>query len=224
LLSWQRKTPSRTARKIPAKDKRRRPYHIPKRPPCVLSVLKVYPVSYPPILMLGYSEAAMLMRQPLGAQVQAIISIHGLHEYAVEAPGLSQRLTLRFDDVDVPDPNDPIGMYRSWVQRKWAAEIGRPVTAPSREDAGAIIDFARSIRDMQGTLLCQCQAGISRSPAAALLCLAAWIGAGRERDCVEQIKRIRPASAPHMGLIAFGDALLRRQGELVKAVLDQRRV
>ncbi len=71
-------------------------------------------------------------------------------------------------------------------------------------------------------LLCHCQAGISRSPAAALLCLAAWTGPGRERDCVEQVMQIRPAAVPHMGLVNFGDALLGRQGELVKAVLEVR--
>jgi len=168
----------------------------------------------PPIVMFGYSEASMLMRQKKGPQVKAIISIHGLHEYAVDAPGVWRRLTLRFDDVDVPDPNDALGMYRSWVHRKWAAEIGRPMTPPSREDAEAIIDFARSIRDMEGTLLCHCHAGISRSPAAALLCLAAWTGAGREKHCVEQIMQNRPAAVPHLGLIAFGDTLLGRQGSL----------
>jgi predicted protein tyrosine phosphatase len=172
--------------------------------------------------MFGYSEAAMLLRQPAGAQVRAIISIHGSHEYAVEAPGVSQRLTLRFDDVDVPEPGDSIGMYRSWSQRKWAAEVGRPVTPPSQGDAEAIIDFARSVRDMEGTLLCHCHAGISRSPAAALLCLATWMGPGREMDCVAQIMQVRPAAVPHLGLIGFGDALLGRQGELVKALMSAR--
>jgi len=173
--------------------------------------------------MFGYSEAAMLLRQPAGAHVEAIISIHGSHEYAVDAPGVSRRLTLRFDDVDVPDPHDAISMYRSWVQFKWAEEIGRPVTPPRPEDAEAIIGFARSIEDMDGMLLCQCQAGISRSPAAALLCLAAWTGAGREKDCVEQIMRLRPAAMPHVGLVRYGDAVLGRGGEMVRAVLEARR-
>lgn len=179
-------------------------------------------MTHPSILIFGYSEAAMLMRQPQGMEVKAIISIHGLHEYAMDAPGISRRLTLRFDDVDVPNAKDTLGMYRSWVHRKWMADIGRPMTPPSERDAEAIIDFARSIRDLEGTLLCHCHAGISRSSAAALLCLAAWTGAGRERDCVEQIMRIRPAAMPHVGLIDFGDALLGRQGQLVKAVLDAR--
>lgn len=177
---------------------------------------------HPPVLMLGYSEAAMLMRAPQGLQVGAIIAIHGRHEYAVESPGVSHRLTLRFDDVDLPDPNDEIGRLRSWVRQKWAAEIGRPMAPPNGKDAEAIIDFARSIRDMEGALLCHCQAGISRSPAAALLCLATWMGAGRERECIEEIKRIRPAAVPHVGLVAFGDTLLGREGKLVEAVLDAR--
>jgi predicted protein tyrosine phosphatase len=185
-------------------------------------LLGVRSMHHPPILMFGYSEASMLMRQPQGSQVGAIISIHGLHEYAVEAPLVARRLTLRFDDVDVPDPNDALGMYRSWAHRKWGVEIGRPMTPPAPEDAAAIIGFARSIRDMDGTLLCHCHAGISRSPAAALLCLATWTGPGRERDCVEQLMQIRPAAVPHVGLVGFGDALLGRQGDLVKALLSAR--
>lgn len=54
--------------------------------------MKVSPsVGHPHVLILGYSEAAMLMRQPLGAQVGAIIAIQGQHEHAVEAPGVARR-------------------------------------------------------------------------------------------------------------------------------------
>ena len=97
-------------------------------------------------------------------------------------------------------------------------EIGRPVSPPRVEDAKAIVEFAREISGVEGTVLCQCQAGVSRSPAAALICLATWTNEGDEKDCVEQLLRVRPCAAPHRGLVAFADAVLGRCGRLVESV------
>jgi predicted protein tyrosine phosphatase len=80
---------------------------------------------------------------------------------------------------------------------------GRPMSPPTIEDARAIIDFADSIRDLKGTVLCQCQGGISRSPAAALLCLATWTQKGEEEYCMRTLRQIAPAAVPHRGLIRW---------------------
>ena len=69
--------------------------------------------------------------------------------------------------------------------------------------------------DMDGTLLCQCQGGISRSSAAALLCLATWTGPGREEYCIERLRAVRPSVLPHRNLVAFGDEFLGRKGKLL---------
>ena len=179
---------------------------------------------HPPLLVLGYSEAAMVLRQPGGRAVKAVISIHGHHEFPVEvdAAAVPHRLVLRFDDVEAPDLTDTQNAHRTWVRQKWAGDVGRPLTPPTPADAGAIIDFARAVAGIQGTVLCQCQAGISRSPAAALICLATWTGKGQEPYCVEHLLRLRPPALPHPDLVRFADALLGRGGELIHELTNAR--
>ena len=174
-------------------------------------------MSPPSVIALGHSEAAMLLRRP-DADVRALISICGRHEPPLDAPHIPRRLDLHFDDVAAPDLTSVRGLHRAWIAEKWAAETGRPQASPTVDDARAIIHFARRVKEDGGLLLCQCQAGVSRSPAAALLCMAAWTGLGREQECVEQLLGIRPCAAPHPGLIAFGDQLLGREGRLIAAV------
>ena len=48
----------------------------------------------PPLAILGYSEAAMFLQGSGGAQVRAIISIHGAREFGVQGD-VPHRLTLR---------------------------------------------------------------------------------------------------------------------------------
>jgi predicted protein tyrosine phosphatase len=176
-------------------------------------------VTHPPILILGYSEAAMFLRGPEGPRVSAILSICGAREFAVEPTSpVQHRLVLHFDDADSPDERDPVRAYRALMQRRRDEENGRPMVPPTIDDARAIIEFARSIADLSGTLLCKCLAGVSRSPAAALLCLATWTVAGREGYCVEYVMRCRTCAMPHRQLVAYGDKLLGLKGALVEAL------
>lgn len=179
-------------------------------------------MAHPNVLILGHSEAAMLLRaRP--ADLAGIISIHGRHEPVLEAPGVSDRLDLCFDDVEAPEAGDALGVLKAFVHRKWNEETGRPQLPPTIDDARAIIEFARSIGDRRGTLLCQCQAGVSRSPAAALLCLAQWRGSGHEQECATEVLRIRPCAMPHAGLVRIGDEVMGREGALIRAMRDVRR-
>jgi predicted protein tyrosine phosphatase len=176
-------------------------------------------MSRPPLLVMGYSEAGMLLARRDPAPVGAVIAIRGGRDFAVESD-VPHRLELHFDDEASPDAADSVAAYRAYARRRWAAENGLVLTPPTREDAEAVIQFAHRIRDMDGALLCQCSAGVSRSPAVALLCLAAWEGPGRERLCVEELLRVRPCAFPHPDLIRFGDAILGRNGRLVEALQE----
>jgi predicted protein tyrosine phosphatase len=173
---------------------------------------------HPPIVVLGYSEAGMLLRAEEGREVGAIISICGKRDYAVEAAGVEHTLVLHFDDVEVDDGTDPFSRYMAWARRRQAAQVGLEPVPPVRDDARAIIEFAESIKHIEGIVLCQCQAGMSRSPAAALLCLAAWTEAGEEAYCVTTVREARPAAVPHRDLVRFGDEILGRAGKLVAAL------
>jgi predicted protein tyrosine phosphatase len=181
-------------------------------------------IHHPSILALGYSEAAMLLRKSSHAQITALISIYGDHEYPLDAPNITNKLILHFDDTEVVDVTDPVNGYAAFARQKWSAEMGRPLTPPTIKDAQAIIEFARSLANLNGTVLCQCQGGISRSPAAALLCLATWTGDGHEPYCVDQALAIRPCAVPHRDLILFGDKILGRNGKLRQALSDHRRM
>ena len=126
------------------------------------------------------------------------------------------------DDTECIDWTDPTRAEAAWARQKWSKEMGRPLTPPTIDDAKSIIDFARSVAAIAGTILCHCQAGISRSPAAALLCLATWTGQGHEQYCIDRLLRIRPAAVPLRDLIAFGDTVLARGGKLLRATTHAR--
>jgi predicted protein tyrosine phosphatase len=96
------------------------------------------------------------------------------------------------------------------------------MVAPNMDDARAIIEFAHATRHVDGTVLFSCQGGVSRSAAAAMICLAAWTGKGREEYCAEMLLRVRPCASPNRSLIRFGDELLQRDGRLICAVRSAR--
>ncbi|HKQ49791.1 MAG TPA: hypothetical protein VJZ71_17080 [Phycisphaerae bacterium] len=173
---------------------------------------------HPSILILGYSEAAMYLRQPEAAHVSAIVAIHGQREYSVETSRATHALVLQFDDSEAPDETDLEQRARYGIRRREAAEIGVILNPPTEEHARSIIEFARRVGAINGVMLFQCLAGISRSPAAALLCLAEWTGAGHEHECVEHILKLRPAAQPHRDLVRFGDKILAREGRLLSAL------
>lgn len=175
-------------------------------------------MTHPPVLVLGYSEAGMLLRKPGAANIRAIIAIHGQQEHPVETDGVSHSVILRFDDTEAPSATDPLHAARVGLRQRKAEEVGLTLAPPTVDHARSIVDFARSIAELDGILLCQCQGGISRSPAAALLCLAAWTGPGQEQYCVERLLSLRPSAVPHRDLVTFGDELLHREGKLMKAL------
>lgn len=174
-------------------------------------------MSHPALIILGYSDAAMFLREQPAPDISAIISIHGRREFGVEAD-VPRRLDLAFDDVDVPDAADPIAAWRTMSRRRWSAENGLAEVPPTVADAAAIIEFAESTRHVGGAVLCHCHGGMSRAPAAALICLSAWRGPGSEANCVAEILRRRSGAVPHVGLVQFADTLMQRGGRLVHAL------
>jgi predicted protein tyrosine phosphatase len=176
----------------------------------------------PALVVLGYSEAAMFLHRVPAPNLAGIISIHGRREFGVDAD-VARRLDLAFDDVEVAPADDPAAIERAMVRRRWAEQNGLSEVAPAVEDVSAIIRFARAARGANGILLCHCGAGMSRAPAAALICLAAWRGPGTEMECVQEVFRLRPGAVPHVGMIRFADELLAREGKLVAALATARR-
>lgn len=172
----------------------------------------------PEILILGYSEASMFLAQPEASEVSHIITIHGQREFPLEPVDGLQRLALDFDDVELPDSPDPVEAAQIRLRQRRKTELGLRQKPPTRSDIDAIIDFARSGIGPQHILLCSCHAGISRSPAASLICLASWTKPGDEKECHALIRQIRPAAAPHEGMVRLADDALGRCGRLIDAL------
>jgi predicted protein tyrosine phosphatase len=184
--------------------------------------LALPPDANPSIVILGYSEAAMFLRREPTPVLAGLISIHAGREFGVEAEA-PRRLDLTFDDVDVPDNTDLEALQCAMGRKRWAEQNGLFEVPPTSSDARAIIDFAESLRGTSDLLLCHCGGGMSRAPAAGLICLAVWAGPGREVECVERVSNLRRGAVPHAGLIRFADTLLGRGGKLLDAVSTRRR-
>jgi len=171
------------------------------------------------MVILGYSEAGMYLRGPLGARVAGVISIHGAREFGVEWAG-ELRLDLEFDDVETVAAGDMGGWQRALSRKRWAERNGLVEVEPVRADVEAIVRFAEAARGLEGVVLCHCGGGMSRAPAAALICLATWLGEGAEERAVAEMRSVRPAAVPHEGLVRMGDEVLGRGRRLVEAVRD----
>ena len=176
---------------------------------------------HPDLAILGYSEAAMYLRRAPSPNVRAIISIHGRREFGVEAD-VTHRLDLTFDDVEAPAPDDLMATLRATSRRRWAEQNGLTEVSPVPADAAAIIAFAERTRTAAGVLLCHCGGGVSRAPAAALICLSVWRGPGTEAECVAEVLHRRRGAVPHAGLVRYADELLGRDRMLVNALAAAR--
>jgi predicted protein tyrosine phosphatase len=107
------------------------------------------------------------------------------------------RLALRFHDIIDP-ASDQI--------------------APAEPDVAQLLEFGRQLdRDAAPHLLIHCHAGVSRSTASAALILAQADPQRPARDVFDMISQLRPRAWPNLRILEFGDVLLGRGDELVKA-------
>ncbi|HEY2587983.1 MAG TPA: hypothetical protein VGI81_19725 [Tepidisphaeraceae bacterium] len=174
-------------------------------------------MKHPQLAIFGYSEAAMFLRGTSPPPVGAIVSIHGRREFGVESD-VPRRLDLAFDDVEIAVADDVMAMQRAMSRKRWAEQNGLIEVAPVAADAEAIVKFAEAVHGLDGIVLCHCAGGMSRAPAAALICLSVWRGPGMEAECVTEILRLRPGAVPHVGLLRFADELLGWENRLVGAL------
>ena len=179
-------------------------------------------MSHPQLVILGGSEAAMFLRGTPPPKVDALISIHGAREFGIDAD-IAHRLDLLFDDAEVAASDDVMSLLRVSSRKRWLQQNGLTEVAPTPEDARAIIQFAQSVAAKADVVLCHCGGGMSRAPAAALICLAVWRGPGTETACVAEVRRLRRGAVPHEGLVRFADQILGREGKLAEASAAARR-
>ncbi|HZE69251.1 MAG TPA: hypothetical protein VE135_06945 [Pyrinomonadaceae bacterium] len=123
--------------------------------------------------------------------------------------------------ISIGEPNDelPLG-YQNISNRvrflfadTLAAELGA-----TEGDVRNLIEIARNLRSSRGKVLIHCEAGISRSPAAALILYACWLGPGREDEAMRRVLAQRPLAIPNRRMVELADHLLKRDGRLLEAL------
>jgi predicted protein tyrosine phosphatase len=94
------------------------------------------------------------------------------------------------------------------------------MVAPNRNDVERLLEFGRSMLGSRssGRLLVHCQAGLSRSTAAAVLLLAQAQPDRPPETAVIDMLELKPRAWPNLKMIELGDDSLGCEGRLVRAV------
>ena len=126
--------------------------------------------------------------------------------------------------LSIGDVQDQLPVGYENVDRKLRLLIADVVTefGATEDDIRQIITLARDLGSATGRVLIHCEAGISRSSAAALIMYACWLGPGREREAMRRVVKQRPIAMPNPRMVEIADGLLDRKGRLT-AVLEGRR-
>ena len=91
-------------------------------------------------------------------------------------------------------------------------------SGPTEDDVARLIAVAKALHGRSGRVIAHCQAGISRSSAAAVIVYAILFGPGREEEAVARVMQQREFASPNRKMIAIADRLLERNGKLIAAV------
>jgi len=124
--------------------------------------------------------------------------------------------------ISIGAPEDDLPIGYSNVRNRIRLLFGDTVTAEhgaTEADIQCLIDLAEKLRDSTGNILIHCEAGVSRSPAAALILYTCLLGPGSERRSMDLVLRQRPFAIPNRRMVELADRLLGREGRLM-SVLD----
>ena len=86
-------------------------------------------------------------------------------------------------------------------------------------DIQCLIDLAKELNGSTGKVLIHCEAGVSRSTAAALILYTCLLGEGLERKAMDLVLSQRPIAITNRRMVYIADRLLGRGGRLLR-VLD----
>ena len=147
----------------------------------------------------------MILVSPLRHIERLVAEHHPAHSLSLLAPWQTvifdvdqlprDHLVLAFNDIATPTPG---------------------CVMPDAAIVGAIIDFGRACRPGE-TSLVHCWMGVSRSPAAAFIGLCA-LDAAPEIEIAQNLRRLSPSATPNKRLVELADALLSREGRMVRAI------
>lgn len=124
--------------------------------------------------------------------------------------------------LSIGDVQDALPLGYDNVNRKSRLLFADVITelGATEQDIQHIITLAEELRATTGRVLIHCEAGISRSSAAALIMYACWLGPGREREAMMRVLAQRPMAIPNRRMVEMADRLLDRQGRLVEVLRE----
>jgi predicted protein tyrosine phosphatase len=121
--------------------------------------------------------------------------------------------------IGAHDDELPIGYHN--ISNKVRLLFGDTLDAESGAtdlDVRTLVEISQTLRSSKGKVLIHCEAGISRSPAAALILYACWLGPGREGEAMRLVLTQRPLAIPNRRMVELADRLLKRGGRLLEAL------
>jgi len=122
--------------------------------------------------------------------------------------------------VSIGGPPDQLPAGYDNVRKKLRLLVADVITeeGATQEDVRQIIQLAESLRLDTGKVLIHCEAGVSRSPAAALIMYACWLGPGHEREAMDRVLSQRPVAVPNRRMVELADGLLALRGRLLEVL------
>ena len=123
--------------------------------------------------------------------------------------------------IGAPSDELPVGYHN--ISSKVRLLFGDTLdeeTGPTEVDVQTLMVLAENLRLSKGKVLIHCEAGISRSTAAALILYACWLGPGRELEAMERVLTQRPFAMPNRRMVGLADQLLKRGGRLLNAASE----
>ncbi len=126
---------------------------------------------------------------------------------------------IRLISIGAPGDELPIGYHNiSSKVRLLFADTLDAETGPQETDVRTLVEIAHDLRSSKGKVLIHCEAGISRSTAAAFILYAYWLGPGGEDEAMDLVLSQRPYAIPNRRMVELADTLLKRNGRLLDAL------
>ncbi len=151
-------------------------------------------------------ELVVLPRSKVGKQLlsaskgptyRSVVSIGDPGSRRPAGIGGQRRAVLRLEFEDIEDPTDPM--------------------APTAANVETIVEFASTVARLGGKCLVHCEAGVSRSTAAAAIIARVLLGEGAEAEALRVACEKVPDAAPNRLMLRLADELLENGGRLTRA-------